>query len=59
MPKPKKPWREVIIWGDTGRLTREQIRAALDVVIAEREAEAQQAVKGAARPSDSGEDRDA
>ncbi len=34
----KAPWREVIMDGDTGRFTREQIRDAVEAVKSRREA---------------------
>lgn len=45
MPRKQKPWRTIIVAGDTGRFTWEQIDEAITKVIAQREAREARAAK--------------
>ena len=45
MAKAKKPWRTIIFSEDTGRFTREQIRAAVRAVREENERKAASAAR--------------
>lgn len=49
MPTKKKPWRTVIVAGDTGRFTWEQIDDAITKAIARREAREAKAARAAQR----------
>ena len=48
MPRKQKPWRTIIVGGDTGRFTWEQIEAAVRAVREKRE---RKAARSAAKPA--------